>query len=91
MSIFRTSKKSSKLPSRPQYSTNVQENSKEKLILRIPVDDKDLINTPNWISQFIIKKGNEGGNFRIETDPKTNEGLLYVTNVRSLFFFFLAT
>lgn len=62
------------------YAVSIQENSKEKLILRIPVDDKDLINTPNWISQFIIKKGNDGGNFRIETDRKTNEGLLYVTN-----------
>ncbi|XP_028283599.1 desmocollin 2-like protein [Parambassis ranga] len=61
------------------YSVSVKENESEKLILRIPVDDKDLINTPNWISKFVITKGNENGNFRIDTDPKTNEGLLYVT------------
>ncbi|XP_026169973.1 desmocollin 2-like protein [Mastacembelus armatus] len=61
------------------YEASVPENESEKLILRIPVEDKDLINTPNWISKFIITKGNENGNFRIDTDPKTNEGLLYVT------------
>ncbi|GAA6234746.1 desmocollin-2 [Lates japonicus] len=61
------------------YEATVKENESEKLILRIPVEDKDLINTPNWISKFVITKGNENGNFRIDTDPKTNEGLLYVT------------
>lgn len=59
----------------------MKENENEKLILRIPVQDKDLINTPNWVSKFVIPKGNEGGNFRIDTDPKTNEGLLYVSKV----------
>lgn len=67
-----------------QYKTTVSENEVEKLILRIPVEDKDLINTPNWISTFFITKGNENGNFRIDTDPKTNEGLLYVKKVASM-------
>lgn len=60
------------------FTATVQENTMEKLILRIPVDDKDLVNTDNWFSKFVITKGNENGNFRIDTDPKTNEGLLYV-------------
>uniref|UniRef100_A0A8C5GHA2 Cadherin domain-containing protein n=1 Tax=Gouania willdenowi TaxID=441366 RepID=A0A8C5GHA2_GOUWI len=60
------------------YDASIQENESEKLILRIPVEDKDLVNTPNWISKFVITKGNDNGNFRITTDPKTNEGLLYV-------------
>ncbi|XP_054482774.1 desmocollin 2-like protein [Anoplopoma fimbria] len=60
------------------FSTSAKENENEKLILRIPVKDKDLINTPNWISQFIITKGNENGNFRMATDPETNDGLLYI-------------
>uniref|UniRef100_A0A3B4ZHH6 Desmocollin-2-like n=1 Tax=Stegastes partitus TaxID=144197 RepID=A0A3B4ZHH6_9TELE len=60
------------------YDVSVPENESEKLILRIPVEDKDLKNTPNWISKFVITKGNENGNFRIDTDPKTNDGLLYV-------------
>ncbi|XP_068196000.1 desmocollin 2-like protein [Antennarius striatus] len=61
------------------YEANVKENEVDKLVLRIPVEDKDLINTPNWVSKFIITKGNENGHFRIDTDPKTNEGLLYLT------------
>ncbi|KAK5617769.1 hypothetical protein CRENBAI_000379 [Crenichthys baileyi] len=61
------------------YKASISENEGEKLILRIPVEDKDLINTPNWITKFVITKGNENGNFRIDTDPKTNDGLLYVT------------
>ncbi|XP_032387676.1 desmocollin 2-like protein [Etheostoma spectabile] len=64
---------------KPSYAVDVKENESQKLLLRIPVEDKDLINTPNWISKFVINKGNENGNFRIDTDPKTNEGLLYVT------------
>ncbi|XP_041102024.1 desmocollin-3-like [Polyodon spathula] len=61
-----------------KYEAKVEENKKDVLILRIPVDDKDLVNTSNWKAKFVIKKGNENGNFRIETDPVTNEGLLYV-------------
>lgn len=63
----------------PSFTATVQENEVDRLILRIPVDDKDLINTDNWRSKFVITKGNENGHFRIDTDPKTNEGLLYVT------------
>ncbi|KAM8839161.1 desmocollin 2-like protein [Synchiropus picturatus] len=59
------------------FKADVKENEKDKLILRIPVDDKDLIKTPSWNSKFVISKGNENGNFRIDRDPATNEGLLY--------------
>ncbi|XP_041660277.1 desmocollin 2 like [Cheilinus undulatus] len=61
------------------YEPSVNENEREKLILRIPVEDKDLVNTSNWVSKFEITKGNENGNFRMETDSKTNGGLLYVS------------
>ncbi|XP_029931188.1 desmocollin-2-like [Myripristis murdjan] len=61
------------------YDVNVEENQSDQLILRIPVEDKDLENTPNWNSQFLITKGNENGYFRMERDPKTNEGLLYTS------------
>ncbi|KAM9789498.1 desmocollin 2-like protein, partial [Neosynchiropus ocellatus] len=60
------------------FKANANENEKDKLILRIPVDDKDLTKTPSWNSKFVISKGNENGNFRIDRDPATNEGLLYV-------------
>ncbi|KAM4605593.1 desmocollin 2-like protein [Polymixia lowei] len=61
------------------YDVNIKENEGERLVLRIPVDDKDLNNTANWNSEFVITKGNENGHFRIERDPKTNDGLLYTT------------
>lgn len=61
----------------------MKENEVDKLVLRIPVEDKDLVDTPNWVSKFVITKGNENGNFRVDRDPKTNEGLLYVTKVRA--------
>ncbi|XP_019734708.1 desmocollin 2-like protein [Hippocampus comes] len=60
------------------YEATANENEINKLILRMPVEDKDLKNTPNWKSKFIITKGNENGNFRMETEPTTNEGLLYI-------------
>lgn len=60
------------------YKGTVKENLANVLVTRIPVEDKDLVNTPNWKAVYEITKGNENGNFRMETDPKTNEGLLYV-------------
>uniref|UniRef100_A0A4W5MCK8 Cadherin domain-containing protein n=1 Tax=Hucho hucho TaxID=62062 RepID=A0A4W5MCK8_9TELE len=62
------------------YDVKVKENQVEGLILRIPIEDKDLVKTPNWNTEFFIQKGNENGNFRIERDPKTNEGLIYLIN-----------
>ena len=63
----------------------MNENEAEILILRIPVDDKDAPNTPNSQAVFQILEGNEDKHFRIETDPLTNEGLLYVAKVTALF------
>ncbi|XP_023859643.1 desmocollin 2-like protein [Salvelinus sp. IW2-2015] len=60
------------------YKASVKENQADVLVLRIPVDDKDEEKTPNWNARFVITQGNENGNFRIDTDPETNEGLLYV-------------
>ncbi|KAI7799797.1 desmocollin 2-like protein [Triplophysa rosa] len=60
------------------YKGQVTENQQNVLVLRIPVEDKDMINTPSWKALYEVSKGNESGNFRMETDPKTNEGLLYV-------------
>ncbi|KAM9790901.1 desmocollin 2-like protein [Syngnathus typhle] len=61
------------------YEATAQENEVGKLILRMPVEDKDLKGTSAWKSKFVITKGNENGNFRMETDPKTNDGLLYIS------------
>ncbi|XP_072805164.1 desmocollin-2 isoform X3 [Vicugna pacos] len=63
---------------RSSYVTSVEENRIDVEILRVTVEDKDLINTANWRANFTILKGNENGNFKIVTDPKTNEGVLCV-------------
>ncbi|XP_008259392.2 desmocollin-3 isoform X1 [Oryctolagus cuniculus] len=60
------------------YETSVEENTYNVEILRIPVEDKDLINSSNWRANFTILKGNENGCFKISTDKTTNEGVLYV-------------
>ncbi|XP_054550088.1 desmocollin-2 isoform X2 [Talpa occidentalis] len=60
------------------YVTSVEENAVNIEILRVTVEDKDLINTANWRANYTILKGNENGNFKIVTDPNTNEGVLCV-------------
>lgn len=67
---------------RTSYVTSVEENRVDVEILRVTVEDKDLINTANWRANYTILKGNENGNFKIVTDPRTNEGVLYVVKVR---------
>ncbi|XP_045637889.1 desmocollin-2 [Ursus americanus] len=63
---------------RTSYVTSVEENTVDVEILRVTVEDKDLMNTANWRANYTILKGNENGNFKIVTDPKTNEGVLCV-------------
>lgn len=63
---------------RTSYVTSVEENRIDVEILRVAIEDKDLINTPNWRANYTILKGNEKGNFKIVTDPRTNEGVLCV-------------
>ncbi|KAM5157883.1 desmocollin-3-like [Mantella aurantiaca] len=64
--------------SQQSYQTEVNENESGMIILRIPVTDSDLYNTSNWRAVYTITQGNEKRFFNITTDPKTNEGLLYV-------------
>uniref|UniRef100_A0A452RVW7 Desmocollin 3 n=1 Tax=Ursus americanus TaxID=9643 RepID=A0A452RVW7_URSAM len=61
-----------------KYEASVEENAYNVEILRIPIEDKDLINTANWRANFTILKGNENGHFKISTDRETNEGVLCV-------------
>lgn len=53
-------------------------------ILRVAVDDVDTTNTPGWTAKYTIIEGNEQHNYKIETDPKTNEGILSVIKVALL-------
>ncbi|XP_053427765.1 desmocollin-2 isoform X2 [Nycticebus coucang] len=63
---------------RTSYVASVEENTVDVEILRVTVEDKDLVNTANWRANYTILKGNENGNFKIVTDPRTNEGVLCV-------------
>nr|XP_010333777.1 desmocollin-3 isoform X2 [Saimiri boliviensis boliviensis] len=60
------------------YEAFVEENVFNVEILRISIEDKDLVNTANWRANFTILKGNENGHFKISTDKGTNEGVLCV-------------
>nr|XP_015095417.1 desmocollin-1 isoform X2 [Vicugna pacos] len=60
------------------YFTEVEENRIDVEILRMAVRDQDLPNTPHSKAVYKILQGNENGNFRISTDPNTNEAVLCV-------------
>ncbi|XP_078144473.1 cadherin-like protein 26 [Centroberyx gerrardi] len=55
----------------------VKEKEENVLVLRLQVSDKDTKGTAAWRAKYEIQ-GDTNKNFRITTDPETNEGLLYV-------------
>ncbi|XP_006899612.1 PREDICTED: desmocollin-1 isoform X2 [Elephantulus edwardii] len=60
------------------YYAEVEENRIDVEILRMSVRDNDLPNTPHSKAVYMIIQGNENGNFKISTDPNTNEAVLCV-------------
>uniref|UniRef100_A0A8D0GQB8 Desmoglein 2 n=1 Tax=Sphenodon punctatus TaxID=8508 RepID=A0A8D0GQB8_SPHPU len=58
------------------YEGSVKENTANVEVMRMKVFDRDEQFTDNWLANFVIVSGNEGGYFRIETDSQTNEGIL---------------
>ncbi|XP_053338691.1 cadherin-like protein 26 isoform X1 [Clarias gariepinus] len=66
----------------PRFNASVMEMETDKVILRIPVTDQDTPRTPASRAVFTILKGNEEGNYKIETDPVTNEGVLTVIKAK---------
>ncbi|XP_040840621.1 desmocollin-1 isoform X1 [Ochotona curzoniae] len=60
------------------YVAEVEENRIDVEILRMSVHDLDLPNTPESRAVYTIIQGNENGNFKISTDPNTNEAVLCV-------------
>ncbi|KAM3871778.1 cadherin-like protein 26 [Diretmus argenteus] len=61
-----------------EYHGNMSEMESNRELLRISVEDKDTPNTPGWRAKYFFIKGNEHENYKIETDPKTNDGILTV-------------
>lgn len=68
-----------------KYEASVKESITQTDILRVSVEDLDTPNTPGWSAKYTIIEGNENHNYKIETDPKTNEGILSVIKVTLLF------
>ncbi|NXE89886.1 DSG2 protein, partial [Menura novaehollandiae] len=60
------------------FEGSIEENRANVEIMRIKVFDKDEEFSDNWLANFTFVSGNEGGFFRIVTDPQTNEGILTV-------------
>ncbi|XP_010975530.2 desmoglein-3 [Camelus dromedarius] len=61
-----------------QYSARIEENTLSSDLLRFQVIDLDEEFTDNWLAVYFFTSGNEGGWFEIQTDPRTNEGILKV-------------
>uniref|UniRef100_A0A8C9RRR8 Cadherin domain-containing protein n=1 Tax=Scleropages formosus TaxID=113540 RepID=A0A8C9RRR8_SCLFO len=64
------------------YEGSIEENTANMEVMRFKAIDADLEYTDNWLAQYEIISGNEAGYFSIETDPKTNEGVLMLNKVR---------
>ncbi|XP_067274603.1 desmoglein-2.1 [Pseudorasbora parva] len=61
-----------------EFSVSIDENVAPIEVLKIQALDIDEERTDNWLAVFEIVSGNEDGYFTVETDPKTNMGILYL-------------
>ncbi len=64
----------------PQGPGRVKEREENVLVWRLQVKDQDTKGTAAWRAKYQIQ-GDTNNNFRIRTDPDSNEGLLYVEKV----------
>ncbi|KAM3840426.1 desmocollin-2-like isoform 1-T1 [Vipera latastei] len=60
------------------YEVFIPENTVNAEVTKISVIDKDVRGTPAWHATFNIKKGNEDGSFKIETNRDSNTGTLCI-------------
>ena len=56
----------------------------KKDVMRFSIEDKDNKDTPGWRAKYFLVDKNEEEFFQIETDLKTNEGILNVIKVIQL-------
>jgi hypothetical protein len=64
-----------------KYLARIEENTLNSELLRFQVTDWDEEYSDNWRAVYFFTSGNEGNWFEIETDPRTNEGILKVVKV----------
>ncbi|KAM5221994.1 desmoglein-4 [Ctenodactylus gundi] len=60
------------------YSASIEENCLSSELIRLQAIDLDEEGTDNWLAEYLILSGNDGNWFDIQTDPRTNEGILKV-------------
>lgn len=65
-----------------QYSASIEENCLSSELIRLQAIDLDEEGTDNWLAKYLILSGNDGNWFEIQTDPRTNEGILKVVKVQ---------
>ncbi|XP_016051471.1 PREDICTED: desmoglein-4 [Miniopterus natalensis] len=63
------------------YSASIEENCLNSELMRLKAIDLDEEGTANWLAKYIILSGNDGNWFDIQTDPRTNEGILKVVKM----------
>nr|XP_004484226.2 desmoglein-4 [Dasypus novemcinctus] len=63
------------------YSASIEENCLSSELMRLQAIDLDEEGTDNWLAKYLILSGNEGNWFDIQTDPRTNEGILKVVKM----------
>uniref|UniRef100_A0A8C4Q2Z6 Cadherin domain-containing protein n=1 Tax=Eptatretus burgeri TaxID=7764 RepID=A0A8C4Q2Z6_EPTBU len=61
-----------------ELEANIKENVNNIEVGRVKVTDMDSQGSDAWKASYQITNGNEAGHFKIETDPVTNEGVIYV-------------
>ncbi|XP_014700842.1 desmoglein-4 [Equus asinus] len=63
------------------YSASIEENCLSSELIRLQAIDLDEEGTDNWLAKYLILSGNDGNWFEIQTDPRTNEGILKVVKM----------
>uniref|UniRef100_A0A8C9JS78 Desmoglein 4 n=1 Tax=Panthera tigris altaica TaxID=74533 RepID=A0A8C9JS78_PANTA len=63
------------------YSASIEENCLNSELIRLQAIDLDEEGTDNWLAKYLILSGNDGNWFDIQTDPRTNEGILKVVKM----------
>nr|XP_055043265.1 desmoglein-2.1 [Misgurnus anguillicaudatus] len=61
-----------------EFSASIDENVAHMEVLKIQALDADEKRTDNWLAVFEIVSGNEDGRFSVETDHRTNMGVVFL-------------
>nr|XP_032800894.1 LOW QUALITY PROTEIN: cadherin-2-like [Petromyzon marinus] len=60
------------------FSGTARENAVNVTVTTLTATDVDEPGTPAWRTRYVVRGGDPGKNFAVETDPRTNDGRLYV-------------